>query len=158
MKNLLSAILISTAFAPTSIAAHEYKKADLSISHPWTRQTAPAQKTGGGFMVITNKGANADRLLSVSSTAAGKVEIHTMEMTGGVMKMRPVSGGLSIPAKGRLELKPGGHHIMFIGLKAPFKLGEMIPLTLHFEQAGAVPVQVKVEPINHGTGGGHDHH
>lgn len=141
----------------TPLAAHDFKRSNLSIAHPWTRQTATGQVNGGGFMTITNGGRQADRLIGGSSPASAKVEIHTMSMAGGVMRMRPLPNGLPIPAGGKIELKSGGHHIMLIGLKKPLKLGTLVPLTLRFERAGLVTVQLKVEAITYGTGAGHDH-
>lgn len=142
--------------APAS--AHSFKVGDLSIAHPWTRQTAPGQSNGGGFMAIANSGKGADRLVGGSSPAAAKVEIHTMSMDGGVMRMRPVKEGLAIPAGGKLELKPGGYHIMLIGLKAPLERGKLVPLILKFEKAGATTVDLKVESITYGMEGeSHDH-
>jgi copper(I)-binding protein len=146
------------ALVASAVAANDYRAGNLSIAHPWTRQTAPGQSVGGGFMTITNSGSRADRLISATSPASDRVEIHTMSMDGGVMRMRPVSGGLAVPASGRLELKPGGYHIMLIGLKAPLELGKTIPLTLRFERAGPVQVQVKVEAVTYGMGGDHDAH
>lgn len=143
----------------TAAAAHDFTIGKLSIAHPWTRQTAPGQANGGGFMVIANRGG-LDRLVAASSPAAAKVEIHTMTMEGGIMRMRPVPAGLTIPAGGKLELKPGGYHIMLIGLRAPLKLGAMVPLTLRFEKAGSKTVQLKVEAVTYGTGtdDAHKHH
>lgn len=139
-------------------AAEQVRKADLLISDPWTRQTAVGQSVGGGFMTIANGGKSADRLIKATSHAAQKVEIHSMSMEGGVIRMRPVPGGLAIPAGGKLELKPGGFHIMLIGLKAPLALGKTVPMTLRFQKAGAITVQLKVETVMHGAEGGHEHH
>ncbi|MPT49208.1 MAG: copper chaperone PCu(A)C [Sphingobium sp.] len=154
----MALIISATALITHAAHAHDYKQGAISIAHPWARQTAPSQKVGGSFMTISNSAKSGDKLLSATSSIAEKVEIHTMTMENGVMKMRPVSGGLDVPAGGRLELKPGSYHIMFIGLKAPLKLGEMLPLTLHFQHAGKAQVKIKVEPINYGSEGGHDHH
>ncbi len=146
--------------AATPVVAQSVKRGDLSIATAWTRQTAPGQANGGGFMTISNAGGQADRLVGGSSPAAARVEIHTMSMDGGIMRMRPLPDGLAVPARGRLELKPGSYHIMLIGLKAPLKLGTTVPLTLRFQRGGAVTVQLKVEAISHGTGAGdvHKHH
>jgi len=154
---IIAPVVLAAVVAP-AVAAQDYRVGSLSIAHPWTRQTAPGQSVGGGFMTITNNGSRADRLISATSPSSDRVEIHTMLMDGGVMRMRPVSDGLAVPANGRLELKPGGYHIMLIGLKAPLELGKTIPLTLRFERAGAVQVQVKVEAVTYGAGGDHDGH
>jgi Uncharacterized protein conserved in bacteria len=155
-RYLFAALAIASLCVPG--AAQTIRKNDLAISSPWTRQTAPGQSVGGGFMTIANGGKSADKLVSASSPAARKVEIHSMTMDGRIMRMRAVPDGLPIPAAGVLELKPGGFHIMLIGLKAPLALGKSVPLTLRFAKAGTVTVQLKVEPVTHGMGGGHDGH
>lgn len=137
--------------------AQSVSKGDLAISHPWARETAAGQTAGGGFLTITNKGKTEDRLTGGTTAAAAQVQIHTMSMDGGIMRMRPLKDGLAIPAGGTATLKPGSFHIMFIGLKRPFKQGEMIPVTLTFAHAGKVDVQFKVEPVTFG-GQSHDHH
>lgn len=136
----------------TPIAAQTVSRGDLSIANAWTRQTAPRQANGGGFMTIANRAKRADRLVGGSSPVAAKVEIHTMSMDGGIMRMRPLPDGLAVPAGGRVELKPGGYHIMLIGLKAPLRLGTQVPVTLRFQHGGSVTVQLKVEQVSHGAG------
>ncbi|MFM5953320.1 MAG: copper chaperone PCu(A)C [Novosphingobium sp.] len=140
----LSAVV---AIAAAPIAAANVRVGALSIDGAWSRETAPGQSVGGAFMAITNSGARADRLMSGSSPVAGEVQLHTMTMDGGVMRMRQVQGGVEVPAHGRLELKPGGFHVMFIGLKHALRQGERVPLTLRFQRAGQVTVQVHVQPI-----------
>lgn len=127
--------------------AHEYKLGDLSIDHPWSRETPKAAPVGGGYLKVVNKGG-ADRLIAVQSDAAGKVELHEMAVIDGVMKMRPLDKGLEVPAGGTLELKPGGFHVMFIGLKKPFVSGDKIKGTLVFEKAGKVDVDFNVEAMS----------
>jgi copper(I)-binding protein len=117
--------------------------AQMQIEKPWTRATAPGAKVGGGYMLIRNQGATADKLVSASSPAAGKVELHVHVNDGGVMKMREVPG-YDVPAKGSFELKPGGAHLMFMNLKAPFKEGDKVPVTLKFEKAGEVKAEFQV--------------
>lgn len=148
---LARAVIISLAATlPTAaVLAHGYKAGAISIAHPWSRQTAPGQTVGGGFLVATNAGDKDDRLVSVTSPAAAEVQLHTMSMDGGVMRMRQVTDGLPVPAHGKLELKPGGFHVMFIGLKVPFALGAKIPATLTFKRAGKVKVAFAVEPITY---------
>ncbi|HYZ40658.1 MAG TPA: copper chaperone PCu(A)C, partial [Stellaceae bacterium] len=85
-----------------------------------------------------------DRLVSASTPAAKKAELHTMSMQGMVMKMRPLAG-LDIPAGQPVALKPGGEHIMLLGLKQPLREGQSFPLTLDFAKAGQRTVTVSVE-------------
>lgn len=127
--------------------AQEYRAGNLSIQHPWSRETAAGQVAGGGFLTVTNNNDRDDRLLSGTSPVAGEVQIHTMTIDGGVMRMRQLSDGIAIPAKGSLELKPGSFHIMFMGLKRPLRRGERFPVTLRFQHAGRVTVQFAVRPV-----------
>jgi copper(I)-binding protein len=138
--------------------AHDYKLGALEIDHPWARATAPMQKAGGAFLTVTNTGAAADRLVKVSSPAAGKVELHTMTMDGTVMRMREVET-IDVPAGGKAELKPGGFHVMLIDLKAPLVAGQTAPLTLTFERAGSITVELAIEAVGAGPmhGGQHKH-
>lgn len=135
--------------------AHDYKVGDLKIDHPWARATAPGQTAGGGFLKIINAG-KADKLVSASSDVSGTVELHTMEMSGDVMKMRAVPN-VPVPAGATVELKPGGLHVMFINLKAPLKEGTRFPLKLRFEQAGEITVDVAVEAMGQDAHGGMKH-
>ena len=145
MRYFVPAMMAATVAAP--LAAHNFTAGKLKIDHPWTRETAPGQVVGGGFLSVTNTGRVADKLVGATTPAAKEVQLHTMSMEGGVMKMRQVPGGFDIPAGKTLTLKPGSLHIMFMGLNAPFKKGALVPVTLRFQKAGAVKVQFKVEPV-----------
>jgi periplasmic copper chaperone A len=114
----------------------------LEVTSPWARAT-PA-KAENGVAYLTIRSPTADRLLSVSSPVAKKAELHTMGMSGVVMKMRPLAS-LDIPAGQPVTLKPGGEHIMLLGLNGPLHEGQSFPLTLTFENAGAREVTVVVE-------------
>lgn len=139
MKQLLSLLLFVSAPA----------LAQLQIEKPWARATAPGASVAGGYMLIRNQGAAADRLVGASSPAAGKVELHVHINDNGVMKMREVPG-YDVPGKGAFELKPGGAHLMFMSIKRPFKEGEKLPVKLKFEKAGEVNAEFQVG----GMGGG----
>lgn len=119
----------------------------ISIQHPWSRETAVGQAAGGGFMTVTNSGLDDDRLVSGSSPVAADVQLHTMTMDGGVMRMRQVTNGITVPSKGSVALRPGSFHLMFIGLKRPLRQGERFPVTLQFQRAGRVTVQFAVQPV-----------
>ena len=136
--------------------AHEFKVGNLEVGHPWSRATPPGAKVAGGYFSVTNNGSSPDRLLSISSENSDKAELHELGVNEGVMTMRPVSGGLEIPAGGKVALKPGGYHLMFIGLKRQPKQGEKFPATLTFEKAGSVTVEFAVEGMGE-TGGMDDH-
>ncbi|GBD48400.1 copper chaperone PCu(A)C [Methylopila sp. Yamaguchi] len=134
-------------------SAHEYKAGALEIAHPWVRATAPGAKVGGGFLVVTNTGKEADRLVSVAASFADKTELHESLTEEGVAKMRPLANGAEAPAGGKLEFAPGGKHIMFVGLKQPFKQGEKLKATLTFEKAGPVDVEFAVEAVGYRPAG-----
>ena len=119
------------------------EKAAIEIDEPWARATTPGSTLAAGYMTLHNKSDDRDRLLSVSSPLARKVETHITLKDGNIMRMREVSG-YEVPGRGRVELKPGGAHLMFVDIKRPFKAGEKIPVTLRFEKAGDVKTQFVV--------------
>jgi copper(I)-binding protein len=143
----LGALVSVLLLAAPSVRAEDVKAGDLVISQPWARATPGGAKTGGGFLTIENKGSTPDRLVGVSADVAGKVEVHEMAMDGGVMKMRPVEGGLTIDPGKTVKLAPGGLHLMMMDLKSPLKQGDMLPVTLQFEKAGKVAVTLDVQAI-----------
>ena len=114
----------------------------LEVTSAWARAT-PA-KAENGVAYLTIRSPTPDRLVSVSSPVAKKAELHTMSMEGMVMKMRPLAG-LDIAAGQPVTLKPGGEHIMLLGLSEPLREGQSFPLTLTFEKAGMREVTVAVE-------------
>jgi periplasmic copper chaperone A len=116
--------------------------AKLEISLPWAAVTPTGAKVGAGYLTIANPG-EADKLLGAASPRAKKVEVHEMKMEGAMMSMRPVES-LDVPAGATITLAPGGYHLMFIDIDAPFVEGQTIPVTLTFEKAGAVDVVLSV--------------
>lgn len=141
-----AALMLGATLAPIA-SAHEYNIGSLTIEYPWSRQTAPRAKTGAGYLTVINRERQDDRLMGGTTPVADRLEIHSMTMDRGIMRMRPVATGLPIPAGGKVELKPGGYHIMLIGLKAPLKKGDRIPAVLNFAKTGQVKVAFKVESI-----------
>jgi copper(I)-binding protein len=125
--------------------AQSFAASPIAIERPWARASAPGQTVGGGFMTILHQGATEDRLVSATTPIAREVQIHTMNMDGGVMRMRLVEGGLAIPAGGRVVLQPGGLHLMFMELSAPLAAGSTFPVTLRFANAGDIKVEFNVE-------------
>lgn len=120
-------------------------QAEVSVTDAWVRETIGAGKTSAGYARIVNTGA-ADRLLGVTTPAAGMADIHQSVEQGGMMRMLPVKS-LEIPAKGEALLKPGGYHIMIMNAQKPFKVGDRLEFTFTFEHAGKITVPVKVAPI-----------
>jgi len=136
--------LLVTLVVATSAFAQDYKLGTLQISQPWARATPASAPAGGGFLKITNTGTAPDRLVSASSPAAELVQVHEMKMDGAVMRMREVEKGLEIPADGTVTLAPGGFHLMMMGLKGPLKQGTNVPVTLVFEKAGKIEIELSV--------------
>jgi copper(I)-binding protein len=134
------------------------KVGNLKIENPQARSTVPAQKMSGGFLKIENDGTSADKLIAASSSVSKSMELHTMIMDNNVMRMREVKS-IDLPAKSKVELRPGGLHLMFIDLNKQLKAGDIIPVKLKFEKAGEVEVKFQVmgnKPPDHGQPG-HDH-
>ena len=126
------------------VHAHEYKVGELHIGHPYARSTPPGAKAGGAYLSIDNKGKAADKLLRASSPRAGSVELHTMSMEGNIMRMRQVPA-IEVAPGTVVKLAPGGLHIMLQDLKQSLSKGDRFPMTLVFERAGEVKVEVVVE-------------
>jgi copper(I)-binding protein len=145
-RRILLPLALAVLCGATAMAS-DYKVSALEISQPWARATPPSAPAGGGFLKITNTGSTPDRLVSASSPVADLVQVHEMKMDGSVMRMREVEKGLEIPAGGSVTLAPGGYHLMMMGLKAPFKQGASVPVTLVFEKAGKIDVELTVEAM-----------
>ena len=120
---------------------------DVTVRQAWSRATPKGAKVAGGYLAIENRGIQPDRLLSASSGAAAKVEIHQMSMQDGIMTMRSLDDGLAIPPDATVTLALGGDHIMFIGLIAPFEEGQTIPVSLNFERAGKIEAGFEVSSV-----------
>jgi copper(I)-binding protein len=141
MKRTATLCLAALALALPALA----DPGALKIGHPWSRPTAPGAATAVVYLTVTNAGPTADRLIGGSTPVADKLELHETSMTGDVMRMRSVEGGLAIAPGQTLRLQPGGAHFMAIGLKRQLKPGDRLPVVLTFERAGKVDVTVAVE-------------
>ncbi|TWA77756.1 copper(I)-binding protein [Azospirillum brasilense] len=153
---LLLAALVALTAGP--VLAHGFKAGPVDIEHPWARATAPSAPNGSAYMVLSTHGPDSDRLLSASTPVADKAELHTHLMDNGVMKMRQVDA-IEVSPGSPTALQPGGLHVMLFGLKQPLAPGKAFPLTLTFEKAGPVTVQVDVQSAgsaapSHGGAGG----
>jgi hypothetical protein len=126
--------------------AHSHEKGDIQVRHPWSRATPPGAMVAVGYMEIRNTGAQPDRLIAASTPVAKSVEMHVTQREGEVMKMRQVKD-FEIPARERITLRPGGSHLMLVGLERPLKKGERITMRLRFERAGELQVEVEVQDI-----------
>lgn len=158
-----TALLLAGAGAARAhdTAAVAASQGDIQVVQPWTR-AAGQGATGAGYMVIRNAGAEPDRLVEGRAAVARSVELHAHIRDGDVMRMRPVEA-IELPPGGEVKLEPGGFHLMLIGLAEPLRRGSHVPVTLVFERAGTVEVQLSVESAGaRGPGGagghGHGHH
>lgn len=152
-SRVLAPVLAAAALAvslSTAALAHDYTVGSLKIDHPWARASAGKAANGAAFLSVVNSGAD-DRLVAAETPVADRAELHTHTMENGVMKMRQVEGGIAIPAGQTVMLQPGGLHVMLFGLKAPLKEKDSVPLTLTFEKAGSVKVDIKVESLSAGA-------
>ena len=153
MKKLLNHLALCLSLLCVGHALAADTKSPIQIDKAWARATVSGQSAGGGFLTIRNAG-EADELIGGSTSIAARLELHSMQMEGSMMQMRRLDG-IAIPAQGSVELKSGGLHLMFMGLKTPLRAGTSIPLILHFRKAGKVPVQMQVQPL--GAGNTHSH-
>lgn len=145
-------LALASAISPVWAENAAVTVGDLTISHGFTRAMPPHAPVAGGYLSITNAGARDARLTGAQSPVAARVEIHEMTMNGSVMKMRALPDGLPIPAGQTVQLAPGGVHLMFIGVTAPFVEAQTIPLTLSFDQASDISLSLPVGPINARSG------
>jgi periplasmic copper chaperone A len=140
-------VLTLTQISTTPAQAADYDIGSIHISQPWARATPKGASSGAAYMTITNNGKTTDRVSCVLSDASAQCQIHTMTMEGGVMKMRPVSGGLEIKPGETVTLEPSSLHVMFVGLKHPLEQGKTVEATLKFEQAGTIDVKYPIAAI-----------
>jgi periplasmic copper chaperone A len=148
-------VTLVACLAGTAVRSEDVKAGDLVISREWSRATPNGAKIGAGYLTIENKGTAADKLVGVTGDISDKIEVHEMSMTNGVMKMRPVEGGLTIAPGKTVKLAPNGYHLMIMDLKNPLKQGDKVPLTLQFEKAGKVAVTLDVQGVGaQGPAGG----
>jgi periplasmic copper chaperone A len=144
---LLGALVGAAALSLPAAAAGDYDLGSIHISQPWSRATPKGATSGAGYMTLTNNGATPERVTCVSDDASAECQIHSMTMEGGVMKMRPVEGGLEIKPGESVSLKPGGNHMMFLSLKHPLEQGQTVKVTLKFDHAGMIDLDYPVLAI-----------
>lgn len=156
IRTLLAALALVTLASPG--LAHDITHGPLELNAPFARATLPNAPVAGGFLTIVNTGTEDERLVSATAEIASETQIHEMAMEGDVMKMRQLADGLTIPAGESVTLAPGGYHLMFMGLNAAFVEGETVPVTLVFEKAGAVTVDLHVGAAAADAPAGHAGH
>jgi copper(I)-binding protein len=137
----LKSILLGAALSLSALPAF----AEIVIEHAYARSASPAARSGAVFLVVHNTGPEADRLIAAETTAAKRTGLHTNIIEEGIAKMVSVPEGFEIAAGAELYLQRGGHHVMLMGLTAPFVQGEELTLTLTFEQAGEMTLVVPID-------------
>jgi periplasmic copper chaperone A len=140
------AALTLIALALTGHAAEPVRAGSLEIEAPWARASVGTMRPSAAYMVIRNGGERPDRLLRVETPAAGHAEIHATVMERDMMRMRPAEG-LEIPPGGELRLEPGGLHVMLMHLQRPLEEGASLPMTLVFERAGEVTIEMPIAAL-----------
>lgn len=158
----LMTIIIATAAvlqaASPALAQHMHDAKGVKVAEPWARATGKMAHAGAAYLTLENTGDAGDKLVSASSPAAGRVELHTHIQDGNVMRMRPVQS-IEVGPHAKVTLKPGGLHLMMLDLKGPLEKGASFPLTLRFEKAGEVTVEVAIQAAGAmGAGMGHGGH
>ena len=134
LQRVISVLLLTLAMSQPAPAA------DLLFGPLQLRATVGSMPSSAAYIEISNHGAKSDRLIAVESDLARKTELHSMTMTDGVMNMRAVDGGIDIPAGARIQLAPGGYHVMLIGLNSPLNIDQTYAITLVFQSAGKITV------------------
>jgi periplasmic copper chaperone A len=143
-------IVLALALVP-SLPQAQQRLGDLTVSAPWSRATPATAPVAAGYVEIRNNGSAPDRLIGATVAVAGRVEIHEMAVVDGVMRMRPLANGLTIPGGRTVTLAPGGYHLMLMELRRQLAQGDRLAGTLVFERAGQIEVEFEVGGI--GTAG-----
>ncbi len=147
MSKLTRRLAYVAFMACLMVPAARAEDSNIVVTQAWSRATPGGSKVAGGYLTIENKGPAPDRLLSASTDAAKKVEIHEMTVNDGVMTMRPVESGLPFAPGHTVKFAPGGHHLMIIGLTAPLVQGDKVQIALKFEKAGKIAVSFDVRAM-----------
>lgn len=163
LLRLLTACVLSTT--ALSALSHEHGHSEhqqaaeaLTVSSAWSRAMPPSVPTGAAYFKLNNAGEQQERLIGAQTPRAGKTELHTHVHEGDIMRMEQIDS-VEIPAGGQAEFKPGGNHVMMFELKEPLVAGDSFPLTLIFEHAGEVTVDVMIqEDAPQSTDDAHHHH
>ncbi len=148
-------MLATVAAATLTTAA--WAQDSITVEDAYARSSGKSAKAGAAFMMIQNAGEADDRLIAAESDVAARVELHTHQVdANGVAKMIHVEEGFVIPAGETHMLKRGGDHVMFMGISAPFEHGATVPVTLIFEKAGEIEVDIPVDLERKGDHGSHN--
>lgn len=162
LLRLVTAFILGTATLPAVAHDHAHSQQAAAgapaVMQAWSRAMPPSAPTGAVYFTLRNPGDKADRLIDVRTPRAEKAELHTHVHEGEVMRMKRVDA-VDVPAGDAVEFKPGGHHVMLFKLSEPLVAGEQFPLTLIFENAGEVDIEVSIQDqAPESSDNGHMHH
>ncbi len=144
-RRIMMVLAFAVLAGVSGMAAADVAAGELRVERPWARASATeGAKAGAAYFTLVNLGAEADRLIGVATPLARKAGLHNIVMDQGVMKMVPVAA-IEISPGEPAVLRPGGLHVMLMGLKAPLIEGESFPLTLTFENAGSIEIEVMIQ-------------
>ena len=147
-KVRFSLLLILALTLPGLVAAHGVTHGNIVVTHAWMRAVVVPGMNGGGYLKISNGGAEADRLVAVRTAIAASVELHETVERDGMMHMDELPEGIPVPAGGEVALQPGGLHIMLMKVARKVDAGEQIPVILVFEKAGEIETHFAVQPLS----------
>ncbi len=150
LRRCLGLALLALSFIVPAWA-QDYRLGALVIEDPWSRATAPGMPVGVGYLVIRNTGDSDDRLVGARAPVAGRVMLHRSVEEEGMTRMEHQGGGIAIPAGATVALAPGGYHLMLMQLERALDKGEHVPLTLRFERAGTIEVELEVRAMTAGV-------
>ncbi len=139
--------LLFFVISGTAYAEHSFSRGDVTVTHPWSRPTPPGVAMGVGYMAITNEGDTAIILTGATTPKAERVTIHQSMMNDGMMSMRPLTEGLTIPAGETVKLEPHSYHLMLEGLKGAVARGERFPMTLNFDTMAPMQIELHTMPM-----------
>ena len=144
MRPSLPAVIALALLAGCSAQGGVSAGSAIQVKDAWIRTPPPGAPTAAGYATIINRGIASDRLTGAYSGAAASVGLHEMDKAGGVMRMRPIAGGIAIGASATVKLEPNGRHLMLSGLKNPLKAGQHVRVVLQFQRAGQAPADFVV--------------
>ena len=141
---IFAALVALIAFGAPALS-HKFSVGSIEIGHPWSRPTPPAAPVASGYVKLTNSGSDMDRLVEVRSLISARVEIHRSIVESGIASMRPVDGGVDVPAGATVDFEVEKLHLMFVEPSQQLKYGDRFVATLVFEKAGPVEVEFVVQ-------------
>lgn len=143
---LFALVAVVMAVVSVKLSPLDQNNAAFAVEEPYLRSSLPTSTSAAAFMVLRNMTGTDDRLIGARSALSGRVELHSHnEDANGVMRMGQIEGGVPLAQGAAHAFARGGDHLMFMGLDAPLEQGQLVPVTLVFEQAGEIEITVPVD-------------